>query len=382
MPELNQSPAPSQTGLSALRVATVAGIPIRLHFTFLLFLLWVGLAGPNRAGGLSIAYVLALFLCVVLHELGHSVVAQRYGIPVLDITLYPIGGVARIEKRPTAKQELAIAVAGPAVNVVIALLLWGVLTALKTPPLLTLLQSPVQTLPVFLVKVLLANITLVLFNLIPAFPMDGGRVLRALLAMNMPPPRATAIAATIGQTIAIGAGIWAIFGHQWFLMFIAFFIYLGAGQEAFAYKQAALGEGVQVRSAMMTDVRTLTTGNTLKEAADALLDTSQHDFPVMLGETVQGLLTRDGLLRGLVESGPSAYVAGAMFRQFAFVGPDDDLGAMLPVLQASGGPLLVLDPAVEGRLLGMITAENVQEYFAVKQIVAARAGATERNGRR
>ena len=382
MPELNQSPAPSQTGLSALRVATVAGIPIRLHFTFLLFLLWVGLAGPNRAGGLSIAYVLALFLCVVLHELGHSVVAQRYGIPVLDITLYPIGGVARIEKRPTAKQELAIAVAGPAVNVVIALLLWGVLTALKTPPLLTLLQSPVQTLPVFLVKVLLANITLVLFNLIPAFPMDGGRVLRALLAMNMPPPRATAIAATIGQTIAIGAGIWAIFGHQWFLMFIAFFIYLGAGQEAFAYKQAALGEGVQVRSAMMTDVRTLTTGNTLKEAADALLDTSQHDFPVMLGETVQGLLTRDGLLRGLVESGPSAYVAGAMFRQFAFVGPDDDLGAMLPVLQASGGPLLVLDPAVEGRLLGMITAENVQEYFAVKQIVAARAGVTERNGRR
>lgn len=387
MPELNQSPVPSQspappqTGLSALRVATVAGIPIRLHFTFLLFLLWVGLAGPNGAGGLSIAYVLALFLCVVLHELGHSVVAQRCGIPVLDITLYPIGGVARIEKRPTAKQELAIAVAGPAVNVVIALLLWGALTALKAPSLLTLLQSPVQTLPVFLAKVLLANITLVLFNLIPAFPMDGGRVLRALLALNMPPARATAIAATIGQTIAIGAGIWAIFGHQWFLMFIAFFIYLGAGQEAFAYKQAALGEGVQIRSAMMTDLRTLTTGNTLKEAADALLDTSQHDFPVMLGETVQGLLTRDGLLRGLVESGPSAYVAGAMFRQFAFVGPDDDLGATLPVLQASGGPLLVLDPASDGRLLGMITAENVQEYFAVKQIVAARAGATERNGR-
>ena len=387
MPELNQSPAPSQspappqTGLSALRVATVAGIPIRLHFTFLLFLLWVGLAGPNGAGGLSIAYVLALFLCVVLHELGHSVVAQRCGIPVLDITLYPIGGVARIEKRPTAKQELAIAVAGPAVNVVIALLLWGALTALKAPSLSTLLQSPVQTLPVFLAKVLLANITLVLFNLIPAFPMDGGRVLRALLALNMPPARATAIAATIGQTIAIGAGIWAIFGHQWFLMFIAFFIYLGAGQEAFAYKQAALGEGVQIRSAMMTDLRTLTTGNTLKEAADALLDTSQHDFPVMLGETVQGLLTRDGLLRGLVESGPSAYVAGAMFRQFAFVGPDDDLGATLPVLQASGGPLLVLDPASDGRLLGMITAENVQEYFAVKQIVAARAGATERNGR-
>ena len=381
MPDSTRPPAPVQAGFSALRIATVAGIPIRLHFTFLLFLLWVGLAGPHGAGGLSIFYVLAIFLCVVLHELGHSVVAQRDGIPVLDITLYPIGGVARIEKRPTARQELGIAVAGPAVNVVIALLLWAVLAAMKTPPSLAFLQSPVQTLPVFLTKVLVANIWLVLFNLIPAFPMDGGRVLRAVLALNMPPERATAIASSIGQTIAIVAGIWAIFSGQWFLMFIAFFIYLGAGQEAFAYRQAALGEGVPVKSAMMTDVRTLTTGNTLKEAADALLDTAQQDFPVVLGDQVQGLLTRDGLLRGLAEQGPSGYVAGSMFRQFASVGPEDDLGATLPLLQSQSGPLLVLDPAVEGRLLGMITGENVQEYFAVKQIVAARAGANNRNER-
>jgi len=386
MPQPNPSPQPSpQAGLSALRIATVAGIPIRLHFTFLLFLLWVGLAGPRGAGGLSVAYVLALFFCVVLHELGHSVVAQRYGIPVLDITLYPIGGVARIEKRPTAKQELAIAVAGPAVNVVIAVGLAGVLAALHPVPLLTLLQSPVQTVPVFLAKVLLANVSLVLFNLIPAFPMDGGRVLRALLALNMAPERATGIAASIGQSLAIFAGIGAVLHHPplWFLMFIAFFIYLGAGQEAFAYRQAAMGEGVPIRSAMMTEVRTLTTGNTLKEAADALLASSQQDFPVMLGEAVQGLLTRDGLLRGLAEQGPSAYVAGAMFRQFASVGPDDDLGGVLPVLQGAGGPLLVLDPTNEGRLLGMITGENVQEYFAVKRIVAARGAASgDTNGRR
>lgn len=380
MPQSAQSPP--QAGLSALRIATVAGIPIRLHFTFLLFLLWVGLAGPHRAGGLSVAYVLALFLCVALHELGHGIVAQRYDIPVLDITLYPIGGVARIEKRPAARQELAIAVAGPAVNVVIALLLIAVLAAMKAPPMLTLLQAPVQTLPVFLAKVLLANIGLVLFNLVPAFPMDGGRVLRALLALNMPPERATGIAATIGQTIAIVAGIWAIFSGHWFLMFIAFFIYLGAGQEAFAYKQAALGEGVAVRSAMMTDVRTLTVGATLKEAADALLDTSQQDFPVVLGDQVQGLLTRDGLLRGLAETGPSGYVAGSMFRQFATARPDDSLAEALPTLQASGGPLLVLDPAADGRLLGMITAENVQEYFAVKQIVAARTAGLDTKERR
>ncbi|MGI4791692.1 MAG: site-2 protease family protein [Janthinobacterium lividum] len=380
MPDTNRPPAPPQAGFSSLRIATVAGIPIRLHFTFLLFLLWVGLAGPHGAGGLSLLYVLAIFLCVVLHELGHSVVAQHDGIPVADITLYPIGGVARIEKRPTARQELGIAVAGPAVNVVIALVLWAVLTAMKAPLNLASLQDPVQTVPVFLTKVLFANIWLVLFNLIPAFPMDGGRVLRALLALNMPPERATGIAASIGQSIAIVAGIWAIFSGQWFLMFVAFFIYLGAGQEAFAYRQAALGEGVPVRSAMMTDVRTLTVGNTLKEAADVLLDTAQQDFPVMHGDVVQGLLTRDGLLRGLSQQGPSAYVAGAMARQFASVGPDDDLGATLPILQSQSAPLIVLDPEQEGKLLGVITTENVQEYFAVKQIVAARTGAN-RNGR-
>ena len=380
MPDSTRPPAPPQAGFSALRIATVAGIPIRLHFTFLLFLLWVGLAGPRGAGGLSVLYVLAIFTCVVLHELGHSVVALRDGIPVADITLYPIGGVARIEKRPTARQELGIAVAGPAVNVVIALLLWGVLAALKSPPSLATLQSGLPPVPSFLTKVMIANIMLVLFNLIPAFPMDGGRVLRALLALNMPMDKATGIAASIGQGIAIVAGIGAIYGHQWFLMFIAFFIYLGAGQEAFAYRQAALGEGVPVRDAMMTDVRTLTVGHSLKEAADVLLDTAQQDFPVLHGDQVQGLLTRDGLLRGLAEQGPSAYVAGAMARQFASVGPDADLGETLLILQTSPGPLLVLDPAQEGRLLGVVTAENVQEYFAVKQIVAARNG-SDRNER-
>ena len=141
MPEPSSPPAP-QAGFSSLRIATVAGIPIRLHFTFLLFLLWIGLAGPSRAGGLSVLYVLAIFTCVVLHELGHSVVALRYGIPVADITLYPIGGVARIEKRPTARQELWIAVAGPAVNIVIALALWAALGFEAAGPLVQDLTHP------------------------------------------------------------------------------------------------------------------------------------------------------------------------------------------------------------------------------------------------
>ncbi len=369
-------PSPSG-GLSAPRIATVAGIPIRLHFTFLLFLLWIYVASPANARLLGVGYVLAVFLCVVLHELGHSIVALRYGIPVADITLYPIGGVARIEKRPAARQELAIAVAGPAVNVLIALLLAVVLGVQGKLPLASdLLHLSAGSGIGFVASILKANVWLVLFNLIPAFPMDGGRVLRAALALRMAPEKATAIAASIGQSIAIVAGIWAIFSGMWFLMFIAFFIYIGAGQEAFVYKQAALIEGVPVRKAMMTDVRTLTTGNTLKEAADVLLDTAQHNFPVLVGEQVMGLLTRDGLLRGLAQEGPSGYVSGSMSREFARAAPDDDLAETLPLLQAmNGGALLVLDPAQDDKLVGVVTSDNISEYFAVKQIVAARDGA-------
>ena len=158
----------------------------------------------------------------------------------------------------------------------------------------------------FVEIIMTLNVMLVLFNMIPAFPMDGGRVLRAVLALNMPPERATAIAAGIGQFIAIATGLAAVL-HQppyWYLIFIAFFVYLGAGQEAFAYKQEALLEGVKVNQVMIHDVRTLTGGNTLKEAADVLLDTSQHDFPVLHSGEVQGVLTRNDLLRGLAQNGP------------------------------------------------------------------------------
>lgn len=358
----------------AVRIATVAGIPIRLHFTFLLFLVYIALAGRGATNGLTVVYVLAVFLCVALHELGHSLVALRDNIPVADITLYPIGGVARIEKRPTARQELGIAVAGPLVNVVIALALWAVLGFEGFTVITRHLTGPgAHNAHALAERVMLTNVTLVLFNLIPAFPMDGGRVLRAALALRMPPAQATAIAAGIGQFIAIIAGLWAILSGNWAIMFIAFFVYLGAGQEAFAYRQESLLSGVRVRQAMIGDVRTLSVGDTLKQAADVLLDTSQHDFPVLHGGEVQGVLTRDGLLRGLAQSGPDAYVAGAMSREFASAAPEDDLNDALPRLQGRPGPLVVLEPGT-GTLMGIVTAENVQEFFAVRQIVAARDG--------
>lgn len=374
-PAPNGPPPPARPPENAWawRIASVAGIPIRLHFTFLLFLLWVGLAGRHGGSGLGIGFVLAIFACVVLHELGHSLVALRYGIPVSSITLYPIGGVAMIEKRPTPKQELWIAVAGPAVNVVIALLLFLVTGMPHLSQEGALLNGGGGGgLNAFLGRLMLFNIWMVAFNMLPAFPMDGGRVLRAILAHYTSPEKATAIAASVGQFLAILLGIWAVFSGQWLMMFIAFFVFIGAGQEAFSYKQASLIEGVSVSEVMITDVRTLTGGTTLKEAADVLLDTSQHDFPVVHSGEVQGVLTRNGLLRALSQEGPGAYVAGAMEREFAFAGPDDDLGELLPRLQTLAGPLIVLEPGPDRRLLGIVTGENVQEFFAVRQIVGDR----------
>jgi Zn-dependent protease/CBS domain-containing protein len=362
----------------SLHLVTVAGIPIRLHFTFLLFLLWIGFAGAQGFQWTRVLFVLTLFACVIFHELGHSLVAMRYDIPVSSITMYPIGGVAAIEKQPEPKQEFWIALAGPAVNVVIAAILYVVLAIQGQTSTLTQTVSSEQIgTGSFLPALLGLNILLVLFNLIPAFPMDGGRVLRAVLAMNIGSARATAIAARIGQFIAIAAGCWAIFSrplNPWYLL-IAFFVYLGAGQEAGAYREAALTQGVHVRDAMLTDVRTLSVGDTLKEAADVLLDTSQHDFPVVHGDAVLGLLTRNDLLRGLSELGPSGYVAGAMQRQFAAVGPDDELSEVLPRVQSTPGPLLVMEGE---HLLGIVTTDNIQEFFAIRQIAARSQAQTER----
>lgn len=355
----------------SVRIATVAGIPIRLHFTFFLGLLYFGLTGPSGVSPASIVtLVLAMFGCVVLHELGHSLVALRCGIPVRDITLYPIGGVAMIEKRPPPKQELWIAIAGPAVNVVIALVLWAILGSPAVAGLPKLIAShPSAT------RLLALNIMLVFFNMIPAFPMDGGRVLRSILALVMPVERATSIAAGIGQFLAICLAALALTGHGGImLMFIAFFVFVGAGQEATAYTRAVMVEGVRARQAMMTDVRTLSVNSTLKEAADVLLATAQHDFPVLYGDSVQGVLTRDGLLQALAVEGPSGYVAGAMVRQFASVGPEDDLADAISQLETDQTPVLVIDRQAQDKLLGIISGDNIAEFFALRRISGPRNG--------
>jgi len=298
---------------------------------------------------------------VVLHEYGHALTARRYGIRTRDITLYPIGGVARLERMPDRPiEELWVALAGPAVNVVIAALLFGwlVLTGGLEP-----LAGLSLTSGSFLERLMLVNITLVLFNLLPAFPMDGGRVLRALLALRLEYTRATQIAASIGQGMAFLLGFWGLFNNP-LLLFIAFFVWIGAAQEAsMVQMRQALG-GIPVSRAMLTDFRTLDAGDRLSRAAEHVISGSQHDFPVLEGERLVGLLTRDELMRALARAGQDGPVVAVMRRDLPVVDSHEMVETALLRLQEASAHTLPVVHA--GRLVGLITSENVTEYLMIR----------------
>ncbi len=375
----NETPPPEPADTWAIRVARVRGIPIRVHFTFLLFVIWIAFSGVKTSGPVLLISLLALFFCIVLHELGHSLVAQKFGYRVRDITLYPIGGVAAIEGSPRPRHELYIALAGPAVNVVIAAILALILGASHRLPewswppwassqnIVLLQSSPLAFL-------LIANLSVVAFNMLPAFPMDGGRVLRAVLGMVIGKPRATRFASAIGQIMAIlmglyGAGV--ISGthrSNYGLCIIAIFVYFGAGQERRIEETDEALEDIAIGDVMVREFRTLQVGETLQHAADALLATQQQDFPVLVGAAeIAGVLSRRQLLRGLAEHGPSAHVADVMTTDPLFAVPDDLAADYL--LRADGvqrAPILVRD--TDSHLIGMVTAENLTEFLALRHI--------------
>src|SRR5438874_6080064 len=303
----------------SIPIFRVAGIQLRIHITFLLLIAWLAF-GYYAQGGSAVAasrviFVLLLFLCVVLHEFGHAFAAKAFGINTPDITLLPIGGVPRLERMPEEPvQELIIAVAGALVNVVIALGLFvaGGFHALLNP-------SNVEG-GGLVAQLLTINIMLVLFNLLPAFPMDGGRVLRALLATRLSYARATQVAANVGQAFAFVFGFIGLILPNPFFIFIAFFVYIGASQEAALAQMKDVSRRFPVSSAMVREFRTLSEDASLQEAVDALLATSQHDFPVV-DETgnVGGLLTRQALISALRKNDPTLRVGDVMRRDIPTV---------------------------------------------------------------
>jgi len=349
------------------KLGTFAGIDVFVHATFLLLIGWVGYSYWLEHGTLAkvvegILFILALFLCVVLHEYGHALTARKYGIKTRDITLYPIGGVARLERMPDKPiEELWVALMGPAVNVVIAVILFTILYLSGSPAPITNLTITSGS---FLARLMTVNISLVLFNLIPAFPMDGGRVLRALLAMRMEYVRATQVAANVGQGLAFIFGFIGLFNNP-FLLFIAFFVWIGASQEASMVQMKNSLSGIPVTRAMLTDFKTLAPHDTLSQVVDLILAGSQHDFPVLdANGSVIGILERGTFINALSQRGQSVPVVDVMRRNLPNVDSHEMVEAALMRLQETGAKAL---PVVHGgQFVGLITTENITEFLMIR----------------
>src|SRR5262245_25118389 len=352
----------------SIRLFNVAGTAVRIHLTFFLLLAFVAAVGW-RAGGVPMAidqvvFVVLLFVCVVLHEFGHVFAARAYGIRTSDVTLLPIGGVASLERMPEKPgQEIVVALAGPAVNLVIAVALVFALGASFDLSHMAQLQEATTTM---VGRIAAANVALCVFNLIPAFPMDGGRVLRALLAIPMGYTRATRVAATIGQGLAfVFALLGLVYGNP-LLVLVAVFIFLAASGESGYVQVREYTRGYLASHAMITAYKTLGPSSITDDAAALLLRTTQQEFPVVDGAgMLRGVLTRDALIKALQQRGGTTPVLEIMERDIPTVPENACLDNVLERLQRSATRLVgVVDPA--GRLVGYITAENLSELIMIQ----------------
>jgi Zn-dependent protease/CBS domain-containing protein len=349
------------------RLVTVAGIDVYVHGTFLLLIAFLAFGDLVAGQGIALVVrstflILAVFATVVLHEFGHALTARRFGVRTQDITLLPIGGIARLEKLPDKPgQQLLVAFAGPAVNLAIALAIF-VLLYLGNG------QVGVESFRYangsFLAQLMWINVSLAVFNLLPGYPMDGGRILRALLAMRMPPERATQTAARVGQGVAMLFGLVGLFVSP-LLILIAVFVWLGAQAEHSVSKVRAALAGLSVRHGMITDFKTVAPTEPLSRAVELTLAGFQQDFPVMdSGARLVGVLTYGDVLRGLAERGATASVQQAMRSNAETASPSDALdGALMRIHQNGCRVLMVVD---NEKVVGLLTAGNVGELIAIE----------------
>jgi len=363
----------------SIPLATIGGTAVRLHLTFLMLLAWIGIAawlnaGPGAAVG-SLLFMALLFLCVVLHEFGHIAVARRFGIRTPDVTLLPIGGVSSLERMPDKPwQELLMALAGPAVNLVIAAAL---VLGLGGMPGIEALGSLDRS-QGLIAQLAIANLSLAIFNLLPAFPMDGGRVLRALLATRLGHARGTRIAASIGEGAAILFGFVGLVAGHPLLLFIALFVYIAAAAESGAAMMRDTIAGRTAGDVMITAFVRLSPESPLSTAADALLRTSQREFP-LAGAAGWQVLTRETIIAALAQRGEEARLVEVAGGDLACVNTRDPAEAAMRLLEGGAPAVGVVDSA--GALIGMVTWENLSEQLLIAQAAAKRRGATDRQNR-
>lgn len=356
----------------SLPLGEIRGIKIYIHWTFLLLITWIAMSSYRASHSteqmlITVGYMLTLFACVVLHELGHALTARRFGIKTRDITLFPMGGMARMEKIPEAPgQEFLVAIAGPLVNVVIA---GGLFLYMHFSTTVYTLGFPKGALTVetFLPALFTVNVLMAVFNLIPAFPMDGGRIFRALLSLRLERTQATQIAAKLGQLIAIAFIALGLFYNIW-LVFIGIFIYLGAGAEASQeYVQHDLAE-YKVSNLVMSRYTVLSAEDILTAALRALLDSQEKEFLVTENGVVAGVLTRDEMLAGLHQFGQHVQIGKIMRRDIRFIPPQMPVTEALRIMTELNIPMLPV--GYPDRLLGVIDVENISEFLIIQKAVS------------
>lgn len=358
----------------SFKIARIAGIDVRMHATFLLLLGWIALIEYYQSRLLhsaliGVLFTVCVFATVVVHEFGHALTARRFGVRTREITLWPIGGVSRLERMPQdPRKELWISLAGPLVSLAIALVLFVIL---RLTAATGTLERPHVGAGLFLFRLMWVNVALALFNLLPAFPMDGGRVLRAILAARMPYANATHVAARVGQGIALVLGLVGLFASP-LLVFIALFVWIGASQEAAEAQLRGGLEGIPVQAAMETEFQTLAPEEPLSRAVDLTMAGSQQDFPVVGNSGLLGVLTRGALLRALAQSGPGELVATAMERDFLVTEPSEMLGDALGRLQER--ECRTLPVMSDGHLVGLLTPENVGDFVAIQAAIGGGPG--------
>ena len=348
-----------------LKLGKIAGIEVKIHPTFFFLILWVVLSalwsGATAAGVITeVGYVAVLFLCVVLHELGHALVARRYGIQTQDILLLPIGGIARVEKMPEKpKEELLVALAGPAVNGLISVFIFLglILTGFFSAP-----QSLTVALDSFWFQILAANVMLALFNLLPAFPMDGGRVLRALLSTHMDTVEATQTAATVGKVLAIILAFVGFFLNPW-LILTALIIWSGANSEAQTVQLKANLKGLIVRDATIRQFYQVEANQTLESVFDLSLRTGQQTIPVISNSRYLGFIQRPNLLESMERLGRRAPAYAAIDLKPEGLSPDLPLVEALPKFTHTPVLPVVQDEA----MFGIITPESIQQVMWLNQ---------------
>jgi Zn-dependent protease len=353
------------------KIARVAGIDVYLHATFVILIIWLAIHFWMAEGTLGavvsgVGFILSLFGCVVLHELGHALTARRYNIRTRHIILFPIGGVAMLEKMPDDPlQEIKVALAGPAVNVVIALFLWLVID----PGGAAVSQQELDVTNIsFSQRLMVVNIILAVFNLLPAFPMDGGRVLRALLAMRMGHSQATHLAATIGQTLAFGLGLLGLLYNP-FLLFISLFVWIGAAAESVQEEFKSSLHGATAGQAMLTEFHTLSSHDSLAKAIQLTLAGSQKDFPVQGEQGLDGVLTQAALLKALQGQGSTTRIGDLALGKLPVTEVDEPLERLMERMQGKNMQMVAVRE--HGEVVGLVNLDNIVELIKIQNALKA-----------